>query len=68
MELMGEGDVAREQAASGDQRPILDARDRMPEHAALVRLWRHGIADCVARHVTALRISAAAACTALMMF
>ena len=37
MELMGEGDVAGEQPASGHQRPVLDARHRMPEHAALVR-------------------------------
>ena len=64
MELMGEGDIAGEQAASGDQRPVLDARHRMPEHAPFVRPRRDG----VGAHVTALRISAAAARTARMMF
>ena len=68
VELTGEGDVAGEQAASGDERPILDARHRMAEHAALIRPRRDGIAGHVIRHVTALRICAAAARTALMMF
>jgi hypothetical protein len=68
MELMGESDIARKQAAPGDERPILDARQRMPEHPALVRPGRDGINALVTRHVTALRICAAAARTALMMF
>ena len=36
MELMGEGDIAGEQAASSDQGRVLDARHRMAEDAALV--------------------------------
>jgi hypothetical protein len=65
---MAQGYVASEQASPCDQRPILDARHRMTEHAALIRPRRHGIAAFVMRHVVALRISAAAARTALMMF
>ena len=68
VKLMGEGDIAGVEAAPGDEGRVLDARHRMPEHAPFIRPRRDGISALVTRHVTALRISTAAARTALMMF
>ncbi len=67
VELMGKGDIAGEPAVPPHERRVLDPRHRMAEHAALVRARRRRIALA---HVVpaALRISAAAARTALMMF